>query len=374
MKNIASMNYEWGFVLSLGLVLLLLIGASYNTSIATSSPGEIPLYYVSTRDSQNPIYEIVTGPVGYRNIDRYRNLSEVTEKPCQNETVAIYVHGWEESEDNVKERLNRVKLSLEKNGFIHPLIGFSWASNTGWPGAKFIATENGPKLANLISYVKNQCPSTNIRLLAHSLGARVVLSSIDSLHENQTWNNNNFTIKSVDLLGAAVDDEEVSTNPQDILIDLTNLGTPKSDYGQAIEAVVTNFTNSFSIKDNMLEPNFEKPIYPFYETDLALGQSGYQKIPNDIARSIPNNYIENDVKDELVANCDADGDKKIDFPFVEGQPITTGDNHRGYLGYRNVTNNSTITDDGAINLIVENWSNNETSNASPNLESSTICR
>ena len=175
-------------------------------------------------------------------------------------------------------------------------------------------------------------------------------------------------------MGAAVDDEEVSTNPQDILIDLTNLGTPKSDYGQAIEAVVTNFTNSFSIKDNMLEPNFEKPIYPFYETDLALGQSGYQKIPNDIARSIPNNYIEDDVKDELVANCDADGDKKIDFPFVEGQPITTGDNHRGYLGYRNVTNNSTITDDGAINLIVENWSNNETSNASPNLESSTICR
>lgn len=312
------LNYEWGFVLSLGLVLLLLIGASYNTSIATSSPGEIPLCYVSTRDSQNPIYEIVTGPIGYRNIDIYRNLSELTEKPCQNETVAIYVHGWEESEDNVKERLNRVKLSLEKNGFIHPLIGFSWASNTGWPGAKSIATENGPKLANLISYVKNECPSTNIRLLAHSLGARVVLSSIDSLHENQTWNNNNFTIKSVDLLGAAVDDEEVSTNPQDILIDLTNLGTPKSDYGQAIEAVVTNFTNSFSIKDNMLEPNFEKPIYPFYETDLALGQSGYQKIPNDIARSIPNNYIENDVKDELVANCDADGDKKIDFPFVEG--------------------------------------------------------
>ena len=75
-----------------------------------------------------------------------------------------------------------------------------------------------------------------------------------------------------------------------------------------------------------------------------------------------------------MANCDADGDKRIDFPFVEDQHITTGDNHRGYLGYRNATDNSTITDDGAINLIVDNWNINKTSNASPNVESSTICR
>ena len=161
-----------------------------------------PLYYISTRDLQNPTYTVVVGP-GYRN-DTYRDFSELTEKPCQNETIVIFVHGWEESENNVKERLNRVKLSLENNSFIHPLIGFSWPSNTVWFSAKFIAAENGPKLAKLISDVKNECPGTDIRLLAHSLGARVVLSNLDSLHKNQTWNNNNFTIKSVDLLGATV--------------------------------------------------------------------------------------------------------------------------------------------------------------------------
>ncbi len=112
-----------------------------------------------------------------------------------------------------------------------------------------------------------------------------------------------------------------------------------------------------------------------FETDLALGQNGYQKIPYDIkaARSLPDNFIENDVKDELIANCDADGDKKIDFPFENDQTITTGDNHRGYLGYRNVTDNSKIIDDGTINLIVENWNNN-TSNTSQNSQSSSICR
>lgn len=272
-----------------------------------------------------------------------------------------------------------MKLSLENNSFIHPLIGFSWPSNTVWFSAKFIAAENGPKLAKLISDVKNECPGTDIRLLVHSLGARVVLSSLDSLHKNQTWNNNNFTIKSVDLLGAAVDDEEVSINPQDILIDQTNWGTPKSDYGQAIEAEVIIFTNSFSSKDNMLEPNLVKPYYPYqvypsFETDRALGQSGYQKIPYDIkiTKSLPDNYIEKSVKEELVAECDADGDKNIDLPFKNNQTITIGDNHMGYLGYRNITDNSKITYDGAIDIVVENW-NNRTSNISTNLESSSIC-
>jgi len=299
MKNIVPMKNGWLLVLSFGLILLLLIGVSYNKSIATPSTGEankIPLYYTSTRDLQILTYAVETGP-GYGN-DTYRNLSELTEKPCQNETVVIFVHGWEESEDNVKERLNRVKLSLENNSFIHPLIGFSWPSDTTWFGAKFIAAENGPKLAKLISDIKYECPGTDLRLLAHSSGARVVLSSLDSLH--------NFTIKSVDLLGAAVDDEEVSTNPQDVLIDQTNWGTPKSDYGQAIETEVTNFTNSFSRKDNLLEPNPEKPyppfqIYPSFEADKALGQSGYQKnlyiLTYDIKKSLPKNYAEIDVQD-----------------------------------------------------------------------------
>jgi hypothetical protein len=321
---------------------------------------------------------MVTGPVGYSN-DTYRNFIELTEKPCQNETVVIFVHGWEESEDNVKERLNRVKLSLENNSFIHPLIGFSWLSDTVWYSARFIATENGPKLAKLISDIKNECPGTDIRLLAHSLGARVVLNSLNSLYENQIWNNKNFTIKSVDLLGAAMDDEEVSIYPQDVLIDLTNFGTPKSAYGQAIEAVVKNFTNYFSSKDNMLKPDLEKPYYPFQvypslEIDRALGQTGYQKVPYDIntTKSLPDNYTERDIKNELVANCDADGDGKIDMPFRNNQLITTGDSHRGYLGYRNVNENSTITDDGAIDIVVNKW-NNETSNPSPNLESKSIC-
>ena len=49
------------------------------------------------------------------------------------------------------------------------------------------------------------------------------------------WKNNGFKIASVHLMGAAVDDEEVSKNPLDISSDSTNANTVKSAYGKAIE-------------------------------------------------------------------------------------------------------------------------------------------
>jgi hypothetical protein len=339
----------------------------------------ITLYYVSTRDPifildpLNPNYSLTEEPE-YNN-DEYLNFSQLQEEACQNETVAIFVHGWEESEINAQERLNRVKLSLEHNNYTGPLVGFSWPSDTVWLGAQFIAEANGPKLAKLIFEIKNDCPGADIRLIAHSLGARVTLSSLDSLHKNLLWNDRNFKIESVHLLGGAVDDEEVSNRSEYVLIDETNWGTPKSDYGHAIEEVVS-FSNLLSSKDNMLEPKPEKlplPIYPLFESDFALGQSGYQKILYNINSTIPKNYNDIDVTGELVARCDADGDRISDKPFVVGQEITVGDNHRGYLGYRNATNNSTIIDDGAINVVIDSWHNKYPPKIKQNLNLSSVC-
>jgi hypothetical protein len=97
--------------------------------------------------------------------------------------------------------------------------------------AEIIAKENGPKLAQFTLDLKERCPQATIRIIAYYLGARVVLSSLDSLYNNQIWNNNIFQIASVHLMDAALDDDEVSKDASDV----TGLGGIKSAYGKAIE-------------------------------------------------------------------------------------------------------------------------------------------
>lgn len=369
-----------------------------NTSVATSKAvqaNNIALYYITTREPEeinkldpiNPNY-ISKVRQGYDS-DQYQNFSSLKEeRACNNGNIVVFVHGWEESEKNAEERLNRVKLSLENNNYTVPLIGFSWPSDTVWLGAQFIAQANGPKFAKLIYDITNDCPDAKIRIIAHSLGARVVLSALDSLHQNPFWTTNNSKIASVHLVGAAVDDEEVSTRTEFILSDQTNWGSSKSSYGQAIQDEVVNFYNLFSSNDTMLRPD-KLPIlqiYPTFESDLALGQNGFQKnpIPNiqfldryDIkkTKALPSNYNETDVTKALIAKCDADGDRHIDLPFLENQTVTIGDNHRGYLGYRNVTSNSTIIDDGAIDIVVHSWNNKTTIPiiTNPNFNPTFVC-
>jgi hypothetical protein len=273
-------------------------------------------------------------------------------------------------------------LSLENNSYTYPLVGLSWDSHQAWLSARFVANDNGPHLAKFIVDTMDKCKKqepekdVKIRLISHSLGARVVLSSLESLNKDQTWNLRNFTIASIHLMAAAVDDEEVSMYPTDVLNDPTNWGSPKSDYGMAIEDEVIKFENLFSTKDNTLEPNFSNPFYPFqiypsFEADRALGQSGYQKtLTKD---SLSENYDEKNVENQIEAICDANADGNPDLPFVSGQTITVGDNHGGYMGYRDLMNKSRISHDGVIDVVVNDWNNSSTIIKNLNLGATDTC-
>ena len=66
------------------------------------------------------------------------------------------------------------------------------------------------------------------------MGARVTLSTLESLYKNQEWNNKNFKIASVHLMGAAVDDEEATKSPSYITADpsvLLNINEWYDAYG-----------------------------------------------------------------------------------------------------------------------------------------------
>jgi hypothetical protein len=322
---------------------------------------------ISTRDHFN----LTSGKLNDNHNSTDYDFDRKNSSMCYNSTIAIFVHGWNADEFVAAEIFDRVRMSIVANGDNTTVLGFSWDSNTSspdlnftaWNNAKIIARDNGPKLAHFVIDYLDNCKigdeTKDIKFISHSLGARILLSSLEYLNSNDTWINKNYKIASVHLMGAAIDNEEISKNINDITSDVTNIGTVKTiAYGQAIENQVINFYNLYNSADNHLEPRIYMQIYPFYENgDLALGQSGHQISPYPMTLSLPHNYAEIDVKNEILPICDADGNKVIDSPFIEGGIISTGDNHHGYMGYRNSADNSKLINDGAINIVIDNWSN-----------------
>ena len=357
-----------------GSFLLIAIIPSTVVGIAWGQTSTTPL--VSTRDH----FSLNTGKLlpGHDSTD-YDPSANIPgfNGQCKGE-AAIYVHGvWTAAHfpsfpyfEDAIEIFDRARMSLANLNYKIPLIGFSWDSDTpilppGWETAKIIAKKNGPKLAEFIYDLKEKCPNTAIRLIAHSMGARVVLSSLDSLTNNLNWNNNNYTIASVHLMGAAVDDEEVSKNSNDIVNDPTNDNRIKAAYGNGIEKEAVRFYNLYNPEDDVLEGDVEcllfscQPIYyPKNEHDLALGQSGAQS-----GISIPKNYDQISVRSEIDFNIDADGDGLCDS-FIPLTALCTinraGDNHFGYVGFRSFFTpflGGTLRDNGAMNIVVDNWKN-----------------
>ena len=339
------------------------------TTTATGSP---PL--VSTRNNFN----LGTGELlrGHNSTDYMpRNVPGLQVGQCPKEMVVL-IHGiWVDGRIGVNaledssEIFDRARMSLAHNHYTNPLVGFSWDSNTaisingsGWNIAKLIAKDNGPKLAQFILDYMNTCEQhnqdTKIRLISHSMGARVILSALESLDSNQQWNRNNFKIASVHLLGAAVDDEEVSKNILYIVKNPTSLFElpewfdpygVKSAYGKAIEDVVLRFYNLYDPQDKALG---DPKLYQFYDQDRPLGLDGAQR-----GIAVPSKYIQINVQDKTAPLCDANGDARPDFPFDSGSEVGIGDNHAGYIGFRDPANHNILLDDGAMNVVVSNWNN-----------------
>jgi pimeloyl-ACP methyl ester carboxylesterase len=298
--------------------------------------------------------------------------------------LAIFIHGvWPQLQaDNQAER---VALAILANNYNIPVFSFIWNSATaispeGWSEAKSRTYGYGIELADDILNHKLQCKDDKVRLIAHSLGGRVVLSALDNLDNSTAWNQNNFKIESVHLLGAAVDDEEIS-------LDASDTGRSQYDddkvYGWAIQKQVQDgsFYNLYNPEDDALEPllfidpdtgdqiqdyielwgDAQLEYYPFFEEDSALGYHGAQP-----GIDIPSNYVDKNIQNEILPNIDADGDGICDlrnpyfFNFCTIHRVTPGDNHFGYMGIRDASNNSRLIPnegDGAIDVIVNDWLN-----------------
>ena len=273
-------------------------------------------------------------------------LLELNGQNCPAE-IAIYVHGVWSNDRSAREQAERVALSIDDNNYETLLVGFSWDSDTtvspdGWGIAKKIANANGPLLADFISDFKDACPEDEVRVISHSLGARVVFSALHSLtiDNSSAWNENGFQITSVHLMGAAVDDEQVSTETDPCISNRPPL--PCS--GKAIESEVEAFYNLVNAEDNLLQFTYYE-----HELDSALGHLGSEDIAHD-----PANYVEYSVLHRIPPFWDADGNGTDDC--YDAYVFQWGDNHCGYMGFRNL--DGTLWHawkDGAIEEVVLDW-------------------
>lgn len=346
----------------------------YSAGSIFGQPANAAPLYTSTRN----FFDTNTGAFLHSGLSPEPSASSLFNhgNNCPNE-IAMYVHGVWAPEDAAIEQTERVGLSLTSLNNTIPLIGYTWDSDThysqtdasisqeGWKIAKIIAKENGPLLAKFIIDFKNNCPNSEIRIMAHSLGSRVVLSALDYLfnHQNELNINNETSkiIKSVHLMGAAVDNEEISLNSighlnnplpwsaiESCTIDESGV---KFAYGEDIQNIVEDFYNLVNSEDNVLQY-----FYPCSEGgNKALGQSG--KDDDNSVQAQTNYHDSEDIKAQIKPGLDADADGEADLGLCLFAVCNSyeGDNHAGYMGYRDMLDKDTIDDDGVIDVVVQLW-------------------
>lgn len=181
----------------------------------------IPVPRISTRG----YYDLTTGKTlksnSYflypkKNFKKFSNSKEIT----------IMIHGLRNDNAGAVAKIVLAKNRLRKLGYTYPVIGFSYDSNT--TGAhlikhakralsvgQIIAKKNGRNLGKFIEDFKEKNPKTKIRLIGHSLGSQVILSTIEYLAKKK---HSADIIESVYLFGASITDDVPSSKKYGALL------------------------------------------------------------------------------------------------------------------------------------------------------------
>ena len=132
--------------------------------------------------------------------------------------ITIMIHGMRNNTNGALTKFVIAKRKLAYLGYKNPVIGYSYDSNT--TGAQYIlhalhalhigviiANKNGRNLAKFVTDFKQKSPETKIRLMGHSLGAHVILSTIKNLAKNTK---NRGIIEAVYLFGGSIPSDALS--------------------------------------------------------------------------------------------------------------------------------------------------------------------
>lgn len=141
--------------------------------------------------------------------------------------LVIMIHGLRNNNAGAIAKVTLAKNRLSKLGYRYPVIGFSYDSNTtgahllkhakrALRAGQIIAQKNGQNLAKFIEDFKSASPKTKIRLMGHSLGSQVILSTVENLAKKSQ---NNGIIESVYFFGASITRDVPSSKKYGKLLD-----------------------------------------------------------------------------------------------------------------------------------------------------------
>ena len=169
-----------------------------------------PISRISTRG----YYDLLTGKT-IKNNSYYLFPKKDFKKLIDSKELTIMIHGLRNDNAGAIAKVVLAKNRLRKLGYSYPVIGYSYDSNT--TGAHLIkyakrslsvgqkiAKKNGKNLGKFIEDFKSENPNIKIRLMGHSLGTQVILSTLEYLAKKKK----NFgIIEGVYFFGASITEE-----------------------------------------------------------------------------------------------------------------------------------------------------------------------
>ena len=199
-----------------------------------------PVPRISTRG----YYDLKTGKTLKKN-NYYLYPKKDFQKLVDSKELTIMIHGLRNDNAGAIAKAVLARNRLRKLGYSHPVIGFSYDSNT--TGAHLIkhakhalvvgqsiAKKNGRNLGKFIEDFKESSPKTKIRLMGHSLGSQVILSTIEYLGKKKQ---NSGILESVYLFGASITEDVPSSKK----------------YGKLLQTVVNKkILNHYAPSDEVL--------------------------------------------------------------------------------------------------------------------------
>lgn len=141
--------------------------------------------------------------------------------------LTIMIHGLRNNKAGAVVKAEIAKKRLRQLGYKHPVVGYSYDSNTkgahlrkyasrALAAGQKIAIKNGRNLALFIQDFKGHSPNTKIRLIGHSLGSQVILSTAEYLARKKE---NQGIIESAYLFGASITNDVPSSKKYQKILD-----------------------------------------------------------------------------------------------------------------------------------------------------------